>query len=61
MIAIPLLILWLYILTSTHTFGMQQIIAHKMVSGREITLALGITPFIAVFGGVFGGLWYVRQ
>ncbi len=60
MIAMPLMILWVYILTSTHTFGMQQVIAHKIVSGREITIVLGITPFIAVFGGIFGALWYVR-
>lgn len=60
MISMPLLILWLYILTSTHTFGMQQIIDHRIVSGREITLVLGITPFIAVFGGIFGVLWYAR-
>jgi hypothetical protein len=61
MIAMPLLILWLYILTSTHTFGMQQVVAHRIVSGREITIVLGITPVIAIFGGVFGALWYVRN
>ena len=60
MIAMPLLILWLYILTSTHTFGMQQVVAHRIVSGREITIVLGTTPFIAVFGGIFGALWYVQ-
>ncbi len=38
MIAMPLLIFWLYILTSTHTFGMQQVVAHRIVSGREITI-----------------------
>jgi hypothetical protein len=60
MISMPLLILWLFILTSTHTFGMQQVVAHRIVSGREITIVLGITPFIAVFGGIFGASWYVR-
>ncbi len=61
MISMPLLILWLYILTSTNTFGMQQIVNHKIVSGREITLLLGIAPVVAIFGGVFGVLLYVRN
>ena len=61
MIALPLLVLWLFVLTSTHTFGMQQVIAHRIVSGREITIALGITPFIAAFGGIFGALWFARM
>jgi hypothetical protein len=61
MISMPLLILWLYILTSTNTFGMQQIVNHKIVSGREITLLLGTVPVAVIFGGVFGVLWYVRN
>jgi hypothetical protein len=60
MIAMPLLVLWLFVLTSTHTFGMQQVIAHRIVSGREITIVLGVTPFVAVFGGIFGALLYAR-
>ena len=60
MIAMPLLILWLYILTSTHTFGMQQVVDHRIVSGREITIILGTIPVITLFGSVFGALWYMR-
>ena len=40
---------------------MQQIVNHKIVSGREITLLLGTAPVAAIFGGVFGVLWYVRN
>jgi hypothetical protein len=61
MIALPLLSLWLFVLTSTHTFGMQQVVAHRIVSGREITLVLGCAPFVLVFGGALGALWYVRK
>ena len=61
MIAMPLLVLWLYILTSTHTFGMQQVVEHRIVSGREISIILGTTPFVAVFGGTFGASWYLRN
>jgi bacteriorhodopsin len=61
MIALPLLVLWLFVLTSTHTFGMQQVIAHRIVSGREITIVLGVTPFVAVFSGVSYTLWYTRK
>ena len=61
MIAMPLLVIWLYVLTSTHTFGMQQIIAHRIVSGREITIVLGVTPFASVFGGIFGAIFYARK
>lgn len=53
MVSMPLLAGWLFILTSTNTFGMQQIVAGKIVSGREITLALGLIPFGSVFSSVF--------
>ncbi len=61
MIALPLLVLWLFVLTSTHTFGMQQVVAHRIVSGREITIVLGVMPFAAVFGGTFGAIFYAQK
>ena len=61
MIAMLLLVLWLFVLTSTNTFGMQQVVAHRIVSGREITIVLGVMPFVAIFGGIFGALLYTRS
>ena len=56
MLFMALLVAWFFILTITNTFGLQEVVAGKIVSGREISLVLGLVPVFSYFAGVFGAL-----
>jgi hypothetical protein len=56
MLFMGLLGAWFLVLTITNTFGLQEVVAGKIVSGREISLVLGLVPVFAYFAGVFGAL-----
>ena len=49
MASMALLTLWILVIASTNTFGLQQVVNHKIVSGREISLVLGLVPAAAFF------------
>jgi hypothetical protein len=61
LVSMPLVIFWLSVLTSTHTFGLEEVVGGRIVSGREITLVLGCVPFFSVFGGSFAAVWLLRK
>jgi hypothetical protein len=61
MVSMPLVIVWLIVLTSTHTFGLEEVVGGRIVSGREITLVLGCVPFFSVFGGSFAAVLLLRK
>jgi len=61
LVSMLLVIVWLYVLTITHTFGLEEVVGGRIVSGREITLVLGCVPFFSVFGGNFAAVWLLRK
>jgi hypothetical protein len=60
-VSCPLLIVYLLVLVSTNTFGLVEIVNHRIVFGREISLVLGCAPFFSVFGGCFTAAWSLRK
>jgi len=56
MLFMALLGAWFFVLTITNTFGLQEVVAGKIVSGREISLVLGLVPVFSYFAGVLGAL-----
>ena len=56
MLLMVLLIAWIFVLVITNTFGLQEVVAGRIVSGREISLVLGLVPFCLYFAGVLGAL-----
>lgn len=61
LVSCSLLIVYLLTLVSTNTFGLVEIVDHRIVSGREISLVLGCVPFFSVFGGVFTAAWSLKK
>jgi hypothetical protein len=61
MVSMLLVIVWLLVLTSTRTFGLEEVVGGRIVSGREITLVLGCVPFFSVFGGSFAAVLLLRK
>lgn len=61
LVSCALLIVYLLTLVSTNTFGLVEIVDHRIVSGREINLVLGCVPFFSVFGGVFTAAWSLKK
>ncbi len=49
MISMTLLGVWILVLAGTNTFGLSQVLNHKIVSGREISIALGLVPAVVFF------------
>ena len=56
MLCMVLLGAWFVVLNFTQAFGLQEVVAGKIVSGREISLVLGLVPVFSYFAGVFGAL-----
>lgn len=56
-----LLIVYFFILMSTNTFGLLEVVNHKIVSGQAISLILGCVPTFSVFGGVFMAIWSLKK
>ena len=53
MLGMGLLGAWFIVLGLTNTFGLQQVVAGRIVSGREISLVLAIVPVLLYFAGIF--------
>ncbi len=49
MVSMTLLGLWIFLLASTNTFGLQHVVNGRIVSGREISLVMGLVPAAAFF------------
>ena len=47
---------WIFVLVITNTFGLVEVVAGKIVSGREASLVLGLVPLFVYVAGVFGAL-----
>lgn len=56
-----LLIVYFFVLVSTNTFGLVEVVNHRIVSGQVISLILGCVPTFLVFGGVFMAIWRLRK
>lgn len=56
MLFMGLLAAWIFVLVITNTFGLVEVVGDKIVSGREISLVLGLVPFLIYVAGVFGAL-----
>ena len=56
MLCMVLLGAWIFVLVVTNTFGLVEVVAGKIVSGREVSLLLGLVPVFSYFAGVFGAL-----
>ncbi len=56
-----LLIVYFFVLVSTNTFGLVEIVNYRIVSGREISLILGCVPTFSMFGGVFTAIWSLKK
>jgi hypothetical protein len=56
MLCMVLLGAWIFVLVVTNTFGLVEVAAGKIVSGREVSLVLGLVPVFSYFAGVFGAL-----
>jgi hypothetical protein len=56
MLFMGLLGAWIFVLVITNTFGLVEVVAGRVVSGREVSLVLGLVPFCLYGAGVFGAL-----
>jgi hypothetical protein len=56
-----LLIVYFFVLVSTDTFGLIEVVNHRIVSGQAISLILGCVPTFSMFGGVFIAMWSLRK
>lgn len=56
-----LLIVYFFVLVSTNTFGLVEVVNHRIISGQAISLILGCVPTFSVFGGVFIAMWSLRK
>ena len=56
MLFMSLLGVWIFVLVITNTFGLVEVVAGRIVSGREISLVLALVPLFLYFAGVFGAL-----
>jgi Ca2+/H+ antiporter len=56
MLLMILLGVWIFVLVVTNTFGLVEVVGDRIVSGREISLVLGIVPVLFYFVRVFVAL-----
>lgn len=61
MLFMCLLGVWIFVLVITNTFGLVEVVAGRIVSGREISLVLGLVPFCLYVAGVFGALRFHKK
>ena len=56
MLFMVLLGAWIFVLVVTNTFGLVEVVADRIVSGREVSLVLGLVPFLLYLIGIFVAL-----